>query len=351
MVGLSIRPSGLFSVFRPRVSDARSPEHVQRSLLFFGVLVHIDDIKHNLGPKWGPFAEELRIRLEPITLTPHSEISDTMIYNATDEIIDQTRNWPEANEVMCYLKKVSGTIVANAAMRTDWRVKADLLATFHRMYDRLQREGVKTDSTYMEGVSTSQGFMEVPVWFGTCRMPSGSQSSEAYFGTERADTVTIGVARVSIPDTDNVAQMHSRLPYMWYHDNFRPVKSKRSVVLMKCIGMNDYILRHHMKRYQIHVQQQAHGHGAGAKEACIYVHGFNSKFVHAARKMALCGYKMHVDAPLFMFSWPSYQVGGVLFCNPLVSPVLGMSNQVSNPDDFRHFTSQFNNNNFSALRC
>lgn len=303
---VAIRPSGLFSVFRPRQSsDAKSPEHMRRSSIFFGILVHIDDIKRNLGPKWPAFAEELRIRLEPITLTPSGEISSLMLYNATDEVIDQCKSWPEAAEVTLCVFKKTDILLPTIGLPTDWKVKQDLMTTFYRLYDKLQREGVG-ELESPRGETSPQGFMEVPVWFGTCRQPSAGSSS--YFGTERADSLSLGVVRVSIPDADLVAQTHSSLPYMWYHDKFRPATSKRSVVISKCIGMTEGILRHHMSRYKLHVQLEK---GGWARETCIYVHGFNNRFVNAAKKMALCGYKMQVDVPLFMFSWPSYQVGFV----------------------------------------
>jgi esterase/lipase superfamily enzyme len=74
------------------------------------------------------------------------------------------------------------------------------------------------------------------------------------------------------------------------------------VLIGKCIKFTQDFAKFHVERFM-------HRLGPGRKEACVYVHGFNNRFVKAAKKMALCGYKMQAESPLFMFSWPSYQVG------------------------------------------
>jgi hypothetical protein len=78
------------------------------------------------------------------------------------------------------------------------------------------------------------------------------------------------------------------------------------VLIGKCIKFTQDFAKFHVERFM-------HRLGPGRKEACVYVHGFNNRFVKAAKKMALCGYKMQAESPLFMFSWPSYQVG-MAFC-------------------------------------
>ena len=62
--------------------------------------------------------------------------------------------------------------------------------------------------------------MEVPIWFATCRRPTGRASTEAYFGTDRGDNLSLGIIKVSIPDTDNVAQTRQELPYLWWWDRW-----------------------------------------------------------------------------------------------------------------------------------
>ena len=74
-----------------------------------------------------------------------------------------------------------------------------------------------------------------------------------------------------------------------------------------------------------HVSRFMHRVGTGRKEACVYVHGFNNQFTKAAKKMALCGYKMQADVPLFMFSWPSYQVWPDVFLPVSSCSVQGLS--------------------------
>lgn len=80
-----------------------------------------------------------------------------------------------------------------------------------------------------------------------------------------------------------------------------PKQNRKAVLIGKCVGFSDDFMRYHAIRYMDRV-------GTGRKEAVLYVHGFNNRFTKAAKKMALCGYKMQTDIPLIMFSWPSFQV-------------------------------------------
>jgi hypothetical protein len=79
---------------------------------------------------------------------------------------------------------------------------------------------------FSTAADSTQGFMEVPIWFATCRRPTGSLSAEAYFGTERGDELSMGIVKVSIPDTDHVAQMRQELPYLWWWDRCVPSLSR-----------------------------------------------------------------------------------------------------------------------------
>jgi hypothetical protein len=126
----------------------------------------------------------------------------------------------------------------------------------------------------------------------------------------------MGLVRVSIPDFDSVAKSRSDLPYGWFWDRSRQLKDRDGLVITKCVGMNETHVRHHMAQNRLHVDKGLRGKKRGTQrgwekaknEACVFVHGFNFRFGTAARKMALCAYKIQEDAPLFLFSWPSYQV-------------------------------------------
>jgi hypothetical protein len=133
-------PSGLFTMLRRMRSEARTPEHTYRSFLFSKIVHHIDDICNDLGTKWPVFAEELKIRLEPITLAPTSEVSTNMLNNAADAVVDQCKGCPDIAEFIEGLLKTVDDLLPNLSLPSDWRVKQDLLTHFHRLYDWLLKE-------------------------------------------------------------------------------------------------------------------------------------------------------------------------------------------------------------------
>lgn len=111
----------------------------------------------------------------------------------------------------------------------------------------------------------------------------------------------VGLIHVSVPDVDNLIASGTPLPSGWEHDRDREVKKKKSRLLIsKCLVI---------QKAQFGFFANKITKAATIKEAVLYVHGYNNKFSLAAMKFALAAYKMKADAPLFMFSWPSFQVG------------------------------------------
>lgn len=116
----------------------------------------------------------------------------------------------------------------------------------------------------------------------------------------------VGLLNVSVPDVDNILATGAPLPTAWEHDRDREVKKKKSRLLIaKCLVIQKEQFGFHVKKLT---------KMSAIKEAVMYVHGYNNKFSQAAMKFALAAYKMKADAPLFMFSWPSFQVRSSLFC-------------------------------------
>ncbi|GAQ88478.1 hypothetical protein KFL_004320040 [Klebsormidium nitens] len=314
----TIRPSGLIPAnllktlrLTKTASGSQDQEHLLQSAAVFSILIHIADIRRDLSDSWDEFAGGLLTILEPVTTAPLQTVTSAQLSEAADAVIAHCKNSPEAAETVSFLlEKVD---VANVALPVDWKSKEDLLTSFHRLHDYLQRG----QSRPSEGAGDAAGFMDVPIWYGTCRQPSGNNLTEAFYGIERADEVSVGLVRVSIPDIDNVAQTRSDLPFGWFWDRARTAKTgvRDGLMITKCMGMSQEYLKHHMAQNRRHVDKTLRGQRRGGQrgwskgksEAVVYVHGFNFRFGSAARKMALCAYKIQEDAPLFLFSWPSYQ--------------------------------------------
>lgn len=325
----NLLPTNLFSSLRLKKSSSQTEnqEHLLQSSIIFSILIHIADIKRDLGDGWDEFSAELRALLEPMTAVNSPEgASARQLCTAVDAVVQLCKSRPETRETMEYLLEKVDVTMANVALPSDWKVREDLLTNFHRLYDYVQRG----EDRMSESADNPQGFMDIPIWYGTCRQPSGNSTVEAFYGTERADEISMGLVRVSIPDFDSVAKSRSDLPYGWFWDRSRQLKDRDGLAITKCVGMNETHVRRHMAQNRAHVDKGLRGKKRGTQrgwekardEACVFVHGFNFRFGSAARKMALCAYKIQEDAPLFLFSWPSYQVRTTLLMFSLVRIVV-----------------------------
>ena len=136
--------------------------------------------------------------------------------------------------------------------------------------------------------------MEIGLFFCTLRQPSGRRTPADFFGSERARAPSTGVLRVSLPDFDAVASNSQRLPFDWSYSRTRVTgNTSKKLEVSACIVLDVQPLLCNTPR---------------GREATVFVPGFNSSFDWAARKLALYAYKLRRDAPVFLFSWPSFEV-------------------------------------------
>ena len=167
--------SGLFTILRRVRSsgNSRTPEQTYLSFLFSKIVGHIDGYRDELGPKWPAFADELRVRLDPIMSSP-SELSAADLSNAADAIIDQFKACPDLSETVERLLKVVDDLLPNLSLPYDWRLKQDLLTNFHRLNDFLGKD--EGDRELMADIRSDSG-RSVGSSAGSSAGNSGASSS------------------------------------------------------------------------------------------------------------------------------------------------------------------------------
>jgi hypothetical protein len=189
---VAMTPSGLFTMLRRMRSEARTPEHTYRSFLFGKIVHHTTDIRDALDTKWPVFAEELKIRLEPITLAPTSEVSTRMLSNAADAVVDQCKGCPDIAEFIEGLLKTVDDLLPNLSLPSDWRVKQDLMTHFHRLYDWLLKEEGERQLSSDSGRSSSSSASVLASDSRSSSNSSASTSSGNSNGGERSQQRKVG---------------------------------------------------------------------------------------------------------------------------------------------------------------
>ena len=133
--------------------------------------------------------------------------------------------------------------------------------------------------------------VEVPVFYGTVRAPTGSDKPSAFYGTERGP-LGLGRVTVSIPDDHRMGELEA--PRKWRLE-FRQNPDKH-VVLLTVTPLD-------------HDEFVAEAGAAAAEtdepEALIFIHGYSNSFENAARRAAQVAYDLDFKGVPMMFSWPS----------------------------------------------
>jgi len=130
----------------------------------------------------------------------------------------------------------------------------------------------------------------VPVYFATDRAHTGEERPDRQFGGERGE-VSFGQASVSVPDDHRMGRIEKP---RWWRLEFRPNPDKH-VVLLTLVTLDRDGL----------VGEFAKDQRAGAREALLFVHGYNVSFGAALRRTAQISYDLGFQGIPLLFSWPS----------------------------------------------
>jgi esterase/lipase superfamily enzyme len=139
--------------------------------------------------------------------------------------------------------------------------------------------------------SEQQGFVTVPVFFGTSRKASGSRKPSEFYGVERGQ-LACGVAQVSIPHDHRVGQMEKP---RWWKLEFSE-DPKRHVVLLSVEAL---------PRKEFAATLTKSLAGADERDLLLFLHGYNTSFEDAARRTAQFAYDLEFKGRAALFSWPS----------------------------------------------
>lgn len=134
----------------------------------------------------------------------------------------------------------------------------------------------------------------VPVYFATDRrpiMPAGS--GEDPFGPSRADSMSYGIVKVSIPATHHAGQLEAPLSFV--RVKFLENATKH-VLLVHSVRLD---------RGEFFNRMKASLASGERSDVLIFVHGFNNTFSDAARRTAQIAFDVGFQGVPVLFSWAS----------------------------------------------
>jgi esterase/lipase superfamily enzyme len=134
----------------------------------------------------------------------------------------------------------------------------------------------------------------VSVFFATDRKPGpAAGGGEDPFGRERAEAMSYGIVKVSIPATHHAGQLEAPLSFVRvkFLEN-----AKKHVLLLSSDRLDPPAFFSRMK---------AAVSSAERPDALIFVHGFNNTFSDAARRTAQIAFDVGFQGVPVLFSWAS----------------------------------------------
>lgn len=132
----------------------------------------------------------------------------------------------------------------------------------------------------------------VRVYYGTDRRPTGKQTPNDFYGSERGE-MQIGFCDVSIPPGHHEGEVER--PKIWKLELSE--NPDKHVVLLRLESVDGNAFLSELKRTVA---------ASDAKEAFLFVHGYNVSFDDAARRTAQIAHDLRFDGAPVLFSWPSH---------------------------------------------
>ncbi len=162
-----------------------------------------------------------------------------------------------------------------------------LLAACIANHDYVPRDGSVLPP---DGVEPA-GFSVVKVWYATDRQPTGSSEPADYYGIGRGE-VSYGTVLVTIPADHRLGAFETP---KWWRFEFRDDVEDHIVLRSVMPG----------SRADFFASLQDQLGKSGARDAFVFVHGFNVSFDEAARRTAQLAYDLHFQGAPIVYSWPS----------------------------------------------
>jgi len=160
--------------------------------------------------------------------------------------------------------------------------------------DALLRSAVTMTGQVLGGAAGAEvGTKVVPVFFATNRKGDETQPTEKRFSGDPADTITLGLAQVTIPVVHKITKVET--PAWW--NLFADEKdASRYVVLhgVERLASVDFCTK---------LCRAVTDGGRGS--VLVFLHGYNVTFEEAARRAAQFSYDIKFEGAVVLFSWPS----------------------------------------------
>jgi esterase/lipase superfamily enzyme len=153
---------------------------------------------------------------------------------------------------------------------------------------RLVLSGAAANLFEWLGPTEDQSYKNVPVFFATDRLPSGSGDPNKYFGKERG-TLTFGLVRVSIPEHHETGRIER--PWKPF-----PESPERHVTVLSLQPSGLSVFREHVAQVLDSVEE---------RKLLIFVHGYRVTFAEAARTLAQMTSDLNFKGIPVLYSWPS----------------------------------------------
>ena len=154
------------------------------------------------------------------------------------------------------------------------------------------RRGRTTIVATKQAAEEIGGVVVIPVFYGTDRARGDDDAPKNYYTGERGSP-TFGVARVSVPTKDrNIGELTGPT---WWRLEFKPNPTKHVILInIQSLGRDIFIreLRNSLAL-------------ADARDALIFVHGYNVTFEDAARRAAQISVDLKFPGRTLLYSWAS----------------------------------------------
>ena len=161
-------------------------------------------------------------------------------------------------------------------------------------------ESATEDAAEGDDTDTSDAFLR-RVLFGTDRLQSGRAGDVTAFGHTPSETLSFGVADVSVPRERTWGKVAR--PRRLVGITIEKEKEHKHFILKRCDTVDE-------EAFIAAAAEEAASSENSPGSAFVYVHGFNVTFEAAIYRAAQMAADIKFDGPMFAYSWPA--VGGGL---------------------------------------
>lgn len=261
-------------------------ELVQQLALLDGLLSNWDAIRAKMGPV-SAVGEQA---LAKIAVRLSASQSPGDVARAVDDLLELVENTPAYG----YVRQILARLQLGA--EGSGKVRSYLATAPIPTEDvALVRETVMaTGQTLGKAAGAEAEYCPVPVFFATNRREDETQPPENRFSGDPSDTLTLGLAQVTIPV---VKHKTGRVETPAWWNRFADKKDASRYVVLQNVQP--------LERANFCAELGRAATDGGRGSLLIFVHGYRVTFEEAARRAAQFAYDTDFQGAVVLFSWPS----------------------------------------------